>query len=304
MDIKQWFIKPTPKQFFYTCLIYAIVFPVLGVFIAEPTISSYMFFLLVLSASITRNYLKPNISSKGYNIVTRLIPFIIIIAFIASCMTSGIFFTKIIEDKASLERMSGIIPDGAVNYRVGKHTSSSLLIRGARLHCKHHDRDSCSKAYDYSGQIADILYQTNTSVGNVVYEISVDGKKVYSYEDQLAYFKVEQRTNRRQWFLTFVLFGIPSYWFYKHDKRLRQATPKMSVEKEQALKKHQELANNEMGCAGAIGIFIFFPIVICAGLAGITHLAMQKFGLSMIYLGIAWMCWYVIGILSKPSSEL
>ena len=61
------------------------------------------------------------------------IKFIIIIAFIASCMTSGTFFAKIIEDKASLERVSGTMPDEGVNNRVGKHSSSSLIIRDTRL---------------------------------------------------------------------------------------------------------------------------------------------------------------------------
>ena len=307
MGIKQWFIKPTPKQFFYTSLIYAIVFPVIGILIANSIVSAFMLFFLALSALITRNYLKPSISSKGYNIVTILVPFIIVIGLIGligSCLTSSIFFTKIVEDKTSLEQVSGTIPDEPFDSRVGKRTSSSLLIRDTRLHCKHHDRDNCSKVYDYSGQTADILYQPGIWFGNVVYEISIDGKKLYKYEDQRADFKTKQRTDHRQWFLTFILFGIPSYWFYKHDKRLRKATPKISIEEEQALKKHQELASNEMGCAGAVGVFIFFPIVIFAGLAGIMHLAIQKFGLSMIYFGIAGMCWYVIGVLSTPSSEL
>ena len=304
MGIKQWFTEPTPKQFFYTSLVYAIVFPVIGVFIADPMASAFMLFFLILSALITRNYLKPNISSKGYNFVIRNIPLIMIIGFIASCMTSGTFFAKIIEDKANLERVSGIIPDEGFNQRVGKHSSSSLIIRDTRLHCRYDDRDSCRKAYDYSGQVADILYQSDTWVGNVVYDISVDGKKVYRYEDQLAYFKLEQRTARLQWLLTFILFGIPSFWFYKHDKRLREATPKMSIEKEQALKKHQELAANEAGCAGAIGIILFLTVAICAVLAGIIHFAIHKFGLSVLYLSLAGMCWYVMVVLSKPSSEL
>lgn len=304
MNIKQWFIKPTPKQFFYTSLIYAVVFPVVGVFIADPMVSAFMLFFLILSALVTRNYLKPNISSKGYNFFARNIPLLLIIGFIASCMTSGTFFAKIIEDKASLERVSGTIPDEEFNHRVGKHSSSSLLIRDTRLHCRYYDHDSCSKVYDYYGQTADVLYQPDTWVGNIVYEISVNNKKVYSYEDQLAYFKLEQRTNRRQWLLTFILFGIPSYWFYKHDKRLRKATPKMSFEKEQALKKHQELAANESGCAGAIGIILFLTVAICAALAGIIHFAVHKFGWSVLYLGLAGICWYVMVVLSKPSSEL
>ena len=304
LNVKQWFVEPTTKQFFCISLIYAIVFPVIGVFIADPMTSAFMLFFLVLSALVTRNYLKPNISSKGYNIITRIIPLVIIMGFIASCMTSGIFFTKIIEDKASLERISGMIPDEKFNHRVGKHTSSSLLIKGTRLHCKYYDHDNCSKAYDYSGQVADILYQPDTWVGNIVYEISVNNKKVYRYEDQRAYFKLEQRTSRRQWFWTFMLFGIPSYWFYKHDKRLRKATPKISIEKEQMLKKSQELATNEAGCAGALGILLFLTVAIGAALTGIIQFATHKFGFSVLCFGLAGICWYVMVILSKPSSEL
>ena len=301
MGIKQWFVKPTPKQFFYTSLVYAIVFPVIGVFIADSMVSAYMLFFLILSALVTRTYLKPVISSNGYNVITGIIPFIIIITFL---FNSSISFTKIAEDKTKLEQVSGVIPDEPFNRRVGKNTSSSLLIRNTRLHCKYYDRDSCSQAYGYSGQTANILYQPGTWIGNVVYEISVDGKKLYRYEDQLAYFRAEQRTDRRQWFLTFLLFGFPSYWFYKHDKRLRKATPKRSIEEEQTLKKSQELAANEAGCAGAIGIILFLTVAICAALAGIIHFAIHKFGLSVLYLGLAGICWYVLVILSKPSSEL
>lgn len=304
LNVKQWFVEPTPKQFFYISLIYAVVFPVIGVFVADPMASAFMLFFLVISALVTRGYLKPSISSKGYNVIPRIIPLILIIGFIASCMTSGIFFTKIIEDKASLERVNGTIPNEKFNYRVGKHTSSSLLIRGTRLHCRYHDRDNCSKAYDYSGQTADVLYQSGTWVGNVVYEINIDGKKVYRYEDQLAYFKQEQRTSRRQWFLTFMLFGIPSYWFYKHDKRLRKATPKISIEKEQMLKESQESVANEAGCAGAIGVLLFLAVAIGTVLTGIIQFAIHQFGLSLLCFGLTGMCWYAMVILSKPSSEL
>ena len=301
MGIKQWFVKPTPKQFFYTSLVYAVVFPVIGVFIADPLVSAFMLFFLVLSALVTRTYLKPVISHRGYNVITGIIPFIVVVIFL---FNSSVSFTKIIEHKDNLQQVSGVIPDEAFNQRLGKSVSSSLLIDGYRLHCKYNNRDNCIKAYDYFGQTATILYQPGIWIGNVVYEISVDGKKLYRYEDQLAYFRAEQCTNRRQWLLTFMLFGIPSYWFYKHDKRLRKATPKMSIEEDQRLKKSQELAANESGCAGAIGILLFLIIAICAALAGIIHFAIHKFGLSVLYLGLAGICWYVMVVLSKPSSEL
>lgn len=302
LNIKQWFIKPTPKQFFYTSLIYAIVFPVIGVFIADPVTSAFMLLFLVLSALVTRNYLKPNISSKGYNFFARNILLLLIIGFISSCMTSGTFFAKIIADKASLERVSGTIPDKEFDHRAGKHSFSSLTIRDTRLHCKYDDSDSCSKVYDYSGQTADVLYQPDTWVGNVVYEISINDKKVYRYEDQLAYFKLEQRTDRRQWLLTFMLFGIPSYWFYKHDKRLRRNTPKMTVEQE--LNKAQELAANEAGCAGIFGGLIFITIAICAVAGGLIYFVAHEFGLAVLCIGLAVGCWGVLILLFKPSSEL
>ena len=302
LNVKQWFVEPTPKQFFCISLIYAVVFPVIGVFVASPVMSSFMMLAFIFFAFGTMKYSKPIVPRQHcYTNLIGFIPCLIILMFF---LHSGVSFTEIIEDERRLERIRGAIPNEPFNQRVGKNSSSSLLINQIELHCKHNENDNCSRIYDYSGQIADILYQPDTWVGNIVYEISVNNKKVYRYEDQRAYFKLEQRTSRRQWFWTFMLFGIPSYWFYKHDKRLRKATPKISIEKEQMLKKSQELATNEAGYAGALGILLFLTVAIGAALTGIIQFATHKFGFSVLCFGLAGICWYVMVILSKPSSEL
>ncbi len=299
MGIKQWFIKPTPKQFVYTSFIYAIVFPVIGLFIASPIMASFMLLFFIFFAFGTMKYLKPIVPRQYYTNLIGAVPFLIILIFF---LHSTISFTEIVESKSVLEQVHGIVPNEPLNRRVGKNSSSSLFINEIRLHCEYNERNSCSKAYDYSGQIADILYQPDTWIGNVVYEISVDDKKVYRYEDQLAYFKLEQRIERRQWFLTFMLFGIPSFWFYRQDKRLRKNTPKMTVEQE--LSKAKDLASNKVGCVGIIVGLVIITIAICAVLGGLIYLAVHEFGLAALCIGIAVICWALVIILYKPSSEL
>ena len=292
-------MKPTPKQFVYISFIYAVVCPVIGLFIAYPPMASFMLLLFIFFAFGTTKYLKPILPRKYYNNLIGAVPFLIISIFF---LQSTISFTEIVENKSDLEQVQGVVPNEPFNRRVGKNSSSSLLIDQIHLHCKYYDRDSCRKVYDYSGQIVDILYQADTWIGNVVYEISVDGNKIYRYEDQLAYFKLEQRTARRQWLLTLMLFGIPSFWFYKHDKRLRKNTPKMTVEQE--LKRTQNLASNKVGCIGIIGGLILITIAICAVSGGLIYLAVHEFGLALLCIGLAVGCWGLIILIFKQSSEL
>lgn len=300
LNVKQWFVEPTPKQFFCISLIYAVVFPVIGVFVASPVMSSFMMLAFIFFAFGTMKYSKPIVPRQHcYTNLIGFIPCLIILMFF---LHSGVSFTEIIEDERRLERIRGAIPNEPFNQRVGKNSSSSLLINQIELHCKHNENDNCSRIYDYSGQIADILYQPDTWVGNIVYEISVNNKKVYRYEEQLAYFKQDQRTSRRQWFLTLMLFGIPSYWFYRQDKRLRKNTPKMTAEQE--LKRAQSLAANKVGCVGITGGLVIITIAICAIAAGLIYFAAHEFGLAVLSIGLAGGCWGVLILLFKPSSEL
>ncbi len=251
MSIKQWFKEPTPKQFVYTSFIYAIAAPLIGVFIAEPIMSAMMMFFLLLFAAFTSIYLRPAIPSAFSNVMSGILPFIMLFTFF---MTSSISYTEIIENKNQLEKVSDVIPEKAAYRRVGKNRSSSLLIEDIRLHCRYSDRDACNKVYDYAGQKAHVLYQSDTFIGNVVYEIKVGEQDIYSFEEQVAYFKDEKTKQHQQWFFVFLLFIIPAYWFYKHDKRINKSMPKLTDLEVAELKEKQREETENQGCAVLLGV--------------------------------------------------
>ena len=302
MTIKQWFNAPTPKQFFYTSAIHAIGAPLLGVFIAEPLWSAMMMFFLLLSLLFTSVFLKDEIAwSYNGSFFIALMPFFVIFSFFLS---STVSYTKIMNDKNQLEQVSGMVPSEPSIRRVAKSRSSALVIDGIRLHCRYSDSNDCTKVYAHAGQNATVLYQADTSIGNVVYDIRVGNQVIYDFETQRATFKAAQNKERRQWFFMFVLFILPAYWFYKHNKRLYEVMPKMSTAKIAEIRRQQKEVADEGGCAMAIGIFMFFTIALCTGLAGLFHLGLHKFAMAAIYLFFCVLSSYVIVVLSKPAKSL
>lgn len=309
MSIKQWFNAPTPKQFFYTSAVHAVGAPLLGIFIAAPFISAMMMFFLLLSLLFTSVFLKDEIP-WGYDqsFFIGLIPFLVILTFF---LGSTISYTKIIDDKNNLEQVSGTIPTEPSIRRVAKNRSSALVIDGVWLHCRYSDSNDCKKAYEYAGKSATVLYHANTSMGNVAYDIRVDNQVIYDFETQRAAFKAAQNQERRQWFFMFVLFILPTFWFYKHNKRLTEVTPKISgaklieLQKQQTeIKRQQKETADEGGCAMAIGIFMFLTVALCAGLTGLISLGMHKFGMAAVFMFLCVLSIYVIIVLSKPTKSL
>ena len=308
LTIKQWFNAPTPKQFFYTSAVHAIGAPLLGIFIAVPFMSALMMFFLLLSLLFTSVFLKDEISWSYNNPMIAISPFILVLMFF---LGSTVSYTKIIDDKNQLQQVSGIIPTDNTIRRVAKNRSSALVIDGVWLHCRYSDGNDCKKAYEYAGQTATVLYQADTSIGNVVYDIRVGNQAIYDFETQRAAYKAAQNQERRQWFFMFVLFMLPAYWFYKHNKRLYEVMPKMSgaklieFNKQQAeIKKQQKEIADEGGCAMAIGIFMFLTVALCAGLTGLISLGMHKFGMAAVFMFLCVLSIYVIIVLSKPTKSL
>ncbi len=300
--IKQWFSAQTPKQFFYTSAIYAIGAPILGIFIAEPFMSAMMMFFLLLSLSFTSAYLKDEIPWNYNNsFFIGMIPFFALFMFY---LGSPLSYSEVIDNKNQLEQVSGMVPSEPSIRRVGKNRSSALFIDGIRLHCRYSDINDCPKIYAYANQNATVLYQADTSIGSVAYDIRVGNQVIYDSETQHGTFKAAQNKERRQWFFMFVLFILPAYWFYKHSKRLTEIMPKMSRAKIAEIRRQQQEVADEDGCAMAIGIFIFFTVALCTGLTGLFHLALHKFAMAAICLFFCVLSSYVIVVLSKPAKSL
>ena len=292
MRLVQLFKAPTPKQFILISFIYAIVAPVVGVLIAEPVTSAVIMILLLGFAFTTLFYIQPSIAATFSNAMSGMPLLMIIYAF---AVIADIAYVDLPQDKSQLEQVTGIVPDEIVPTK--KHPSA-LVINHVSVRCDYLDYDDCSRMEGYKGQQATVSYQPTSRVSNLVYEIEVDGQKVYDFDSQWATYKAEKDRQRRELFWVVVLFLLPNVWLYWQDRRIRKNTPKMS---ESEL--HQSLARQKENGALTVIIAMFAMIdIILAGigamLLAVHHFAPAAGVMTLFALASATTYWLI-----KPVKE-
>lgn len=266
MRIVQLFKAPTAKQFVYISFIYAVVAPVVGVLIAEPITSSVMMILLLGFAFTTLFYIQPAIAATFSNGVSGLPLLIIVFAFV---QVADIAYVELPQDKSQLQQVSGIVP---ARIEATKEYPSALVINHVSVRCDHLDYEDCSLMEEYKGKQATVYYQPTTRVSNLVYEIEVDGQKVYDFDTQLATYQAEKDRQRRELFWLVVLFLLPNIWLYWQDRRIRKITPKMSESERQQLLARQK---EDGGLTMIIALFMMVDIIIAS--VGALLLSMHYF---------------------------
>lgn len=195
----------------------------IGLYIADMVTSLMALFILLLCAVISRVYLKPSLPKafKG----NKLISLIWIPLLLYTLMDSPILFTRLATDPSQLQQVSGLTPYRPMTYPSGRRTSATkyLVINKVHLHCDYSTYDGCADLFvdeGYRGQIMTAQYQKLGGFGNLAYQIEVGSDTLYDFETQYAKYRQIQQQKRREWFWSFVLFGLIPFWFIKQDRRI------------------------------------------------------------------------------------
>lgn len=125
----------------------------------------------------------------------------------------------------SLRTVGGLIPEKPEGKRLPLLRDNGATLR---LSCSVNADTPCEKVYAYSGKYADVRYRPAESVllRDVVYEIRVDGKAVYSYQEQSAHVAKPVQETRFALMLTLLLYLPATVWFavhYRTAARLKTA---------------------------------------------------------------------------------
>lgn len=292
MRLVQLLKAPTPKQFVYISFIYAIVAPVVGVLIAEPVTSAVMMILLLGFAFITLFYIQPSIAATFSNAVSGMPLLIIVFAFVR---VADIAYVDLPENKSQLQQVTGIVPDEIVKT---KDYPSALVINHVSVRCDYQDYDDCLRMDDYKGRQATVFYQPTTRVSNLVYEIEVDGQKVYDFDSQWAAYKAEKDRQKKELFWVVVLFLLPNVWLYWQDRRIRKNTPKMSDSE-----LHQILAQQKENGALTVIIAMFMMVDIIIASVGAMLLAVHHFAAAAGVMTLFALASYTTYWLIQPTSS-
>lgn len=122
--------------------------------------------------------------------------------------------TSYINDKQKLSKTLGIIPKKANRVLIGRSSTYYFLtVHDWHFSCSRYQDDPCDAIYDYQGEKATIYFQELGEYRNLVYEIVVNGKTVYQFDEQLSHYLREQKITKQKSYLFFALYGIPMLLF-------------------------------------------------------------------------------------------
>lgn len=264
-----FFFNPTPKQFLYLIITYLVIVTLTSYFLAGGLIA---FMGAVMSVGLVAYVytLTKNTKIRDNKFVYFLLPMGVIYSFV---FHSGILFREnLIEQKSQLQQVTGIIPQTHTykSYGSGKSRRSYyyLTIGDKNLHCAEDDYDDCERIYAYHGHTTTVYYQADSGVGNLVYEIIVDNQAVYPFEHQLKTLKYQRQKQNLQWFFAFVLYGIPSLYFYVLSRGVIEQLDIMTDEEYQEMTVQQQRENYHFSDTGVMGyvVMIMAVLLLCVAL--------------------------------------
>lgn len=221
----KFLIHPTPRQLFYIIFAYLVITIILGYFLVSP----FILFIVCISAIFTLNgassLLKPYQSIGKFDLI--FIPIGLVLFLLSD--THILKQQDFILDKSQLQYITATVPEHKNTIKVVKTNARTvytaeehyLTINGSNFHCREYTTDLCEKIFDYKNKTATIYYQANSSVGNLVYEIVVDGQAIYQFDQQLAMFQKQRFIENSSWFFAILLYIIPLiYLFYLYNQAI------------------------------------------------------------------------------------
>lgn len=188
--------------------------------------------MVVLILSSVYHYRNPPIRNNQFIFTTPI--FALAYGFV---INSGILFQDdFITDKSQLSSVIATVPAEYEYVRIGggkySRTHHYFVIGDVKLHCSDDNYDKCEKAYAYKDQTATVLY-----ADGLLYDMEVDGKKIYEFNEQLAKFQHDRQKKIYEFITSLVLFGIPSLVFFFLNKRVIRDIEIIEDDKKEKTKK-------------------------------------------------------------------
>ena len=176
------------------------------------------------------------------------------------------------------------MPVGYFSAMAGKRRSSSsrefLNINNLEFHCQEDRMNSCDDIYRFHGKTATIYYQSGSSVGNLAYEIVVGNQTIYQFDKQLKSFQNTRKKQNHHLIWAFILFGLPSLYFYYLSKGVLSQVQVLTKEEEQELNRKENDYKLPTPSGKRIFTIILVIILMFFGLA--INLQNQAFIILMI----------------------
>lgn len=188
---------------------YAIIVTIIGLFVFN---FFFVFFitLFLLFVSFSIHYYKKHQKPNG-NIG-------LIILFLSLFLVSAYQQTTVkvddIQTKDELSKKVGVIPEKRTRIYIGRTDQYFLTINNIHFSCGYAKRQyACQEVYQYHGKTATIYYKHFGKHSNIVYEISIDDKIIYQFDEQLSYWTAHSKSIKSGGYWSFALYGIPMLFF-------------------------------------------------------------------------------------------
>lgn len=237
------------KHFFYLNSIYSIIAIISVYLLIKDLTIGIVAPVIILPATLVVAYqlLHPPIVKNP--VIYFLIPLMVILQTISS---NFLYERKIINDKTRLQSLTSTLPLKPTKYTYGKafNHRSFLVVDNTMFRCSRDRYDNCNLVYDYVGKQATILYayfdtyqyakkrKANTYL---VYEINVNGKKIYDFDSQRNKFIAIRANLINQLVLLYILLFIPQLLLgYLYIQIIRNL-PSISVEEKKVINEQKRL---------------------------------------------------------------
>lgn len=262
-------LNPTLKQFLWLLCSYIIVVGIISFFLAgrELTVIATLAYIPLLVRVYKLQKVRDKSQLKDTIWVIFIIPCILLIW--VGAFQHQITRKSFIHDKSQLKKITAIIPETYTDRLAEdkRHTSIKYYLtlqdmgtlKYVELQCAEHKEDYCERVYVYRGQVATVYYQPNTKYLNLAYEIVVNQKAIYRFDEQLALFKVQRTKENITLLWLFILYILPLFYIYRIYKNMIHYAEEMSdAEKQRCDEKRKNIINFQLD----IGILGFFFLLI------------------------------------------
>lgn len=228
------FLKnPTLKQYFNIFLVYFIVSNTIAYFVLKKSyfnIALLLFcaFFIYIIILVRMQKIRDRFSLK-FN--TWILVFFWLFIFFFVMFENILTRRAFVEEPYKLKQTTIVVP---VTY----HATSSGKARHFKylyaeevkkvFHCLEDFYDACMDIYQYHGKMATIYYQRYTKVDNLVYEIVVDGQRIYQFDQQLSVFKAQRKAENIAVLWLLFLYFLPAIYLIKQHHRVIEQVAEMN----------------------------------------------------------------------------
>lgn len=297
----------TPRYFLYSAMLYFSIAIALGFWLTNILIPIFIaiampFVLLQMIAYLNYKFAEKDTYYSFY---------FILFAVIISLVNLGyVYMPSYITQKEKLQHTSGIIPQEAtLDKGVGKNSRDSkyLEVNDINFNCSENRMDACEKVYDFAGQTATIYYQYGAKTENMVYEIAINGNKIYDFDNQLYQFQKQRYKEVKELAWAILLYLVPSIIFivigHYIDVPVITEAQKQLIQRRLQLQK--EKANQEgMVLPTLVLLNTLFVFCVWVGAMFFSDSMLMKVGLSVALLASCVFTYFAFKSASYTSEEL